>query len=190
LPADWQSRNLIDSPPNKLGYNKDIKMKEMTYDPWSKDCEDFYLPAYHLACVDPVTRRVEKPSDCKDDVKFYDRLMYEANLFMERDGEIGLCLFKQAYEVARDSKELGPTECFLAAEELNKRGFFELAHKLFAEIAAQALKAKDTETLRSLIYSLWQCGGFARNNALTLADVILSKHPDLVPELAKKKRSK
>jgi hypothetical protein len=164
-------------------------MKENSVDAFSQDSPDYYLPWYHLGYVDPVTRRVERPSQYKDNVKFYDRLMYEANLFMEHDGEIGLCLFEQAYEVARDSKELSPAECFLAAEEVNKRGFSELAYKMFAEIAEQALNEKDMKTLDSLLFSLWQCRGFASNNAKTLADLILNKHPELLPPQPKKKRS-
>jgi hypothetical protein len=188
LPDYWQSRNLIDSPPNKLGLNKDFIMKANTVPPLNDDFEEYFLPWYHLGYVDPVTRRVPRPSEYKNDVKFYDRLMFEATSLMVFDGEVGLCLFEQAYEVARDSDKLGPTECLAAAEELNRRGFSELAYNMFEEIAQKALQENDVETLKSLVFSLWQCRRFSQKAASDLANLILEKHPEVLPPLPKKKK--
>jgi len=171
-----------------LGVNKVLNMNTLTDAHLSEDFQEYFLPWYHLGMVDPVTRRVERPLAFASDVKFYERLMFEAISFMVHDGDLGLCLFEQAYELARDSESLGLAECLLAAEELNNRGFSELAFPMFAEIAKRALAENDLPILRSLMFPLSQCGRLVRLEARDLIELIEAEHPGLrLPAKPKRK---
>ena len=156
----------------------------------SSDFEEYFLPWYHLGMVDAITRRVERPNEFRNDKRFFDRLIEEGDSFIMIDGDIGLCLFQQAYEVARDSESLGLTEWLLAANRLNNRGFSELAFPMFAEIANKAIAEKDSVILDDLLYPLSQTSLLVRREAMELATLIEDELLELMPPAPKKPRKK
>jgi hypothetical protein len=133
---------------------------------------------FHLTDLDPITRRVEKPANLTD-IQFYDRLKAEANLLINGDADLAMCMCEQAYEVARD-KGLGVQACLFAAFEPYQRGFFDIAFKMFEEMTQRALAEKDIQTLRTLKAFLNQFGGFVQGPAIELAAVIVERHPEVL----------
>jgi hypothetical protein len=186
LPACGGTRTLIDSLPHDAGVTKDFIMKKKTTAPSrstsiaSTSITSISERRLYVFNLDPISRRLERP-DGLTDIQFYDGLMLEADSLMwEVGGDLGLCLFEQAYELARDSIELDSDACLYAAIGPYQRGFFELAYKMFEEMTNKALEEKDVEQLRVLSAFLSDCGGFAQNNADNLREKISAKHPEIV----------
>ncbi len=117
-----------------------------------------------------------------DEATFQTLLLQAADNINKGKLGVGLYLFKEAYEIAWETEELGIDACFGVMFQVHYFNFYEDAIRMCQEITEKAFQTQDISILRDMWRILPEIGNGSdvHETSLILRDDIETRHPEVM----------